>query len=116
MPIHVSVIHVMARHSLAPAEGGITIPWIKQRELKVKEVGWKLVEQYVQQLIEAGFMAELLRQSGNSADKIVKVASQQHADLIVMWAQGLAAIDRFFLGSVSTRVVQHADCAVLVVR
>jgi nucleotide-binding universal stress UspA family protein len=33
-----------------------------------------------------------------------------------MGAQGLSAIDRFLLGSVSTRVVQHANCAVLVVR
>jgi nucleotide-binding universal stress UspA family protein len=46
----------------------------------------------------------------------MKVASQQHADLIVMGTKGLAAIDRFLLGSVSTRVVQHAGCAVLVVR
>ncbi|MEO8339994.1 MAG: universal stress protein, partial [Nitrospirota bacterium] len=66
--------------------------------------------------IKAGFMAELLCQSGNPEDKIVKVAAQQHAGLIVMGAQGLAATDRFFLGSVSTRVVQHADRAVLVVR
>jgi hypothetical protein len=47
-------------------------------------------------------MAELLCQSGNPEDKIVKVASQQHADLIVMGVQGLAAIDRFLLGSGST--------------
>jgi hypothetical protein len=53
VPIHESVIHVMARHSLVPGEGGVTIPWINQRQLKVKEVGWKLVEQNVQQLIKA---------------------------------------------------------------
>jgi nucleotide-binding universal stress UspA family protein len=44
------------------------------------------------------------------------VASKQHADLIVMGAKGLGAIARFLLGSVSTRVVQHANCSVLVVR
>jgi nucleotide-binding universal stress UspA family protein len=46
----------------------------------------------------------------------MKGATKQHADLIVMGAKGLAAVDRFLLGSVSTRVVQHANCAVLVVR
>jgi nucleotide-binding universal stress UspA family protein len=46
----------------------------------------------------------------------MKVAAKQHADLIVMGAKGLGAIDRFLLGSVSTRVVQHANCSVLVVR
>jgi nucleotide-binding universal stress UspA family protein len=116
VPIHVSVIHVMARRHLAPITIGSTIPWIKQRELKVKEVGRKLLEQSVQKLIDAGFTAEPLCQFGNPAEKILKVAAKHHADLIVMGAKGLAAIDRFLLGSVSTRVVQHADCAVLVVR
>jgi len=116
VPLHVSVIHVIARQPMAPIEVGTTIPWIMQRELKVKEVGRKLVEQSVQKLIEAGFTAEPLCQSGNPADKIMKAASKQHADLIVMGAKGLAAIDRFLLGTVSTRVVQHANCAVFVVR
>ena len=116
VPIHVSVIHVMARRSLAPITISPTIPWIQQRELKEKEVGRKLVEQSVQKLIEAGFTAEPLCQSGNPAEMIMKVASKQHADLIVMGAKGLGAIARFLLGSVSTRVVQHANCSVLVVR
>jgi nucleotide-binding universal stress UspA family protein len=116
VPIHVSVVHVIARRPLAPIEMGTTIPWIKQRELKVKEVGRKLVEQSVEKLIEAGFTAEPLCRSGNPAEVIMKAASKQRADLIVMGAKGLAAIDRFLLGSVSTRVVQHANCAVLVVR
>ena len=115
-PVHVSVVHAIPRRPLAPIEVGTTIPWIKQRELKVKEVARKLVEQSVEKLIEAGFTAEPLCRSGNPAETIMKVASQQHADLIVMGAKGLADIDRFLLGSVSTRVVHHANCAVLVVR
>jgi nucleotide-binding universal stress UspA family protein len=115
-PIHVSVIHVIARRSLAPITIGTTIPWIKQRELKVKELGRRLVEQSAQKLIEAGFTADPLCQHGNPAEKIMNVASKHHADLIVMGGKGLAAIDRFLLGSVSTRVVQHANCGVLVVR
>jgi nucleotide-binding universal stress UspA family protein len=116
MPIHVSVVHVIAPHPLAPIDVGTTIPWIKQRGLKVKETGRRLVEQSAQKLIKVGFTAEALCRLGNPAEKIMKVASQQHADLIVMGAKGLADIDRFLLGSVSTRVVQHAHCAVLVVR
>jgi nucleotide-binding universal stress UspA family protein len=116
VPIHVSVIHVMVPSPLAPFDIGTTIPWTKYRGLKVKETGRRLVEQTVQKLIEAGFAAEPLCQSGNAADTILKVASKQHTDLIVMGAKGLGAIDRFLLGSVSTRVVQHANCSVLVVR
>ncbi len=116
VPIHVTVVHVIAPRPLAPIDVGTTIPWIKQRELKVKETGRRLVEQSAQKLIEAGFTAEAFCRLGNPAEKIMKVASQQHADLIMMGAKGLSDIDRFLLGSVSTRVVQHAHCAVLVVR
>jgi nucleotide-binding universal stress UspA family protein len=116
VPIHVSVVHVIAPRPLAPIDVGTTIPWIKQRRLKVKETGRRLVKQSAQKLIKVGFTAEALCLLGNPAEKIMKVASQQHADLIVMGAKGLADIDRFLLGSVSTRVVQHAHCAVLVVR
>ncbi|TKB73781.1 MAG: universal stress protein [Nitrospira sp.] len=116
VPIHVSVIHVMASSPLAPLEVGTTVPWIKQRRLKEKDSGRRLVEQSAQKLIEAGFTADALCQHGNPAEKILQVASKQHVDLIVMGAKGLAAIDRFLLGSVSTRVVQHANSSVLVVR
>jgi nucleotide-binding universal stress UspA family protein len=116
VPIHVSVIHVIPRRPLAPFDIGTTIPWTKQRGLKVKEESRKLVDQSVQKLIEAGFRAKPISRLGNPAEKIMEAASKQQADLIVMGAQGLGAIDRFFLGSVSTRVVQYANCAVLVVR
>jgi nucleotide-binding universal stress UspA family protein len=116
VPLHVSVIHVIPRSPLAPIDIGTTVPWTKYRGLKVKEVGHRLVEQSAQKLIKAGFTVEPLCRLGNPAEKIMKAASKQHADLIVMGAKGLADIDRFLLGSVSTRVVQHAPCAVLVVR
>ena len=100
VPIHISVLHVM--------------PFLKYPELK--EAGHKLIEQSVQKLIQAGFTAEAVCQLGKPAEVIMKVASKHHADLIVMGAKGLGAIARFLLGSVSTRVVQHATCSVLVVR
>jgi len=100
-PIHVSVVHVMP----------------------FKYPGWQevgirrgLVEQDVQKLIDAGFTSQPVCVVGNPADEILDVAATQHADLILLGAKGLSGIDRFLLGSVSTRVVQHAKCAVLVVR
>jgi nucleotide-binding universal stress UspA family protein len=114
VPIHVSVIHVIARRPLAPITITSMIPWNKYP--KLKEATHTLIEPSVRKLIKAGFTAEPVCQLGNPAEKIMKVAAKQHADLIVMGAKGLGAIDRFLLGSVSTRVVQHANCSVLVVR
>jgi nucleotide-binding universal stress UspA family protein len=114
VPIHVSVIYVMVPLSLAGITIKSTIPWIKSPELT--EENLKFIDQSVRKLIKAGFTAEPVYQFGNPAEKIMQVAAKHHADLIVMGAQGLGAIDRFLMGSVSTRVVQHANYAVLVVR
>jgi len=79
-------------------------------------VGRRSVERSVRKLIDAGFTAEPVYQNGKPAQAIMTVASEQQADLIVMGAKGLGAIARVLLGSVSTRVVQHSSCSVLVVR
>ena len=100
VPIHVSVFHVL--------------PLVMYPGLK--EGSKTLLEQSVRKLVKAGFTAEPLCYLGNPAEEIIKAASLQKADLIVMGAKGLGAIARFLIGSVSTRVVQHANCAVLVVR
>jgi nucleotide-binding universal stress UspA family protein len=99
VPIHVSVIHVM--------------PFSHYQELKEAR---KLLKQSVRKLIQVGFTAEPVCLPGKPAEEIMKVAAKQHAELIVMGAKGLGAIARFLLGSVSTRVVQHSSCSVLVVR
>jgi len=114
VPIHVSVIHVMVPLSVAPITIKSMIPWNKYP--KLKEANHKLLEPSVRKLVKAGYTAKPLCRVGKPAEEIMKVAAKQQADLIIMGAQGLGAIDRFLLGSVSTRVVQQATCAVLVVR
>jgi len=67
-------------------------------------------------LLQAGYRVEQMPTIGHPADEILKVAEAHETDLIVTGAKGLGAVGRFLLGSVSTRVVQHARCSVLVVR
>lgn len=52
---------------------------------------------------------------GNPAEQILKAASSQSANLIVVGARGLGAVARFLMGSTSERVLKHAHCSVLVV-
>jgi len=115
VPIHVSVVHVMARRPLAPIEFRFTAPWVKS-EKKAKDVARRLVKHSAQQLIMAGFAADPICKTGDPAEEIIKVAAKQGADLIVMGAKGLGTIDRVLLGSVSMQVLQYANCPVLVVR
>jgi nucleotide-binding universal stress UspA family protein len=53
---------------------------------------------------------------GNPADVMVQEAEASGADLIVVGTRGLHGAKRLFLGSVSTNVIHHAPCDVLVVR
>lgn len=52
---------------------------------------------------------------GHAAESILSVADKIDADLIVVGARGLGAVDRFVRGSVSTKVAHHSKCDVLIV-
>jgi nucleotide-binding universal stress UspA family protein len=54
--------------------------------------------------------------TGNPADVIVQEAEENGADLIVVGTRGQSTPKRMFMGSVSTNVIHHAPCDVLVVR
>ncbi|MGI6679017.1 MAG: universal stress protein [Dehalobacterium sp.] len=54
--------------------------------------------------------------TGNPAVVILHEAEKQNADVIVMGSRGLSGITRFVMGSVSSKVVNHAHCSVFIVR
>lgn len=90
------------------------VPYFKYPE--VKEIGRTLIQRYGAKLSKSGFQVREALRLGKPADEILTVAAKDKADLIVTGAKGLGAIRRVLLGSVSTRVAQHAHCGVLVVR
>lgn len=53
---------------------------------------------------------------GDSAEAVLRVASESDADLIAMTTRGLGGLDRAIFGSTSDEVLRKAPCAVLVVR
>ena len=90
------------------------MPLLKYPELK--EPGHRLVETAAAKLEQAGYLVEPVFKIGHPADEIIKFAERRQSDLVVTGARGRGAIARFLLGSVSTRLVQHSPCSVLVVR
>lgn len=64
----------------------------------------------------AGWNATPLERAGDPADRILRVAEDLDADLIVMGSLSRRPPGRFLLGSTAARVAQHASCSVLVVR
>jgi nucleotide-binding universal stress UspA family protein len=57
-----------------------------------------------------------LRQGADASHEILEAAAEVHADLIVVGHKGKGSMERFLLGSVSERVVQHAPCSVWLAR
>jgi nucleotide-binding universal stress UspA family protein len=53
---------------------------------------------------------------GHAANEIIKYASENGIDLIVLGRRGVSAVERFLLGGVSSSVVSHSKCDVLVVK
>ena len=53
---------------------------------------------------------------GDPASRIIEIADEREADLIIMGSRGLSGIKRLFVGSISDKVTNNAKCPVMVVR
>jgi nucleotide-binding universal stress UspA family protein len=74
------------------------------------------LEDAAKELVGHGIAATLVERSGDAAALILDEAEKEEADLIVMGTRGLSTAERWLLGSVSTKVLHHARCDVLVAR
>lgn len=55
-------------------------------------------------------------EEGNPAELILSIASVDSIDLIVLGRRGISGVERFLLGGVSSSVIGHSKCDVLIVR
>jgi len=77
----------------------------------------KIVEEAVARAEKAGVSAVTgLCEDGVVVDEILGFLEQHPTDLLVIGSRGLSTARRLLLGSVSTAMVTHAPCPVLVVR
>lgn len=63
-----------------------------------------------------GVKAEYHSVEGDPAEALIDTVEQLDADLLVVGSRGEGATKRLMHGSVSTKVLHHAPCAVLVVK
>lgn len=63
-----------------------------------------------------GTECETAVREGDPAEAILEYAEDIEADLIVAGTHGRSGVKRHLLGSVSERIVRHAECPVLTVR
>jgi nucleotide-binding universal stress UspA family protein len=60
--------------------------------------------------------SELELVTGDPAEEIIRLANIYQADLIILGSRGLTGMKRIVHGSVSSQVVEEANCSVLVVK
>ncbi|MFY9580220.1 MAG: universal stress protein [Gaiellaceae bacterium] len=65
---------------------------------------------------ETGVVADYELLEGDAAEQVVGLGRRRGVDLIVAGSRGLGSIKGALLGSVSSAIVRHSDCPVLVAK
>jgi len=65
---------------------------------------------------DAGVMYQPLITIGNTTEEIARLANEYIADLVITATHGRAGLKRFFLGSVTERLMRTLPCPLLVLR
>lgn len=123
-PTKISLLHVVKKHVYETEQ--VLVSTASQRE-KFAELAERLLEdrgregiailQDVRERLSPTFTSVEERLAyGHEAHEILKAARQTRADLVVVGSRGQTGLRKFFLGSVSEKVVHHAPCSVLVTR
>ncbi|MHB1867451.1 MAG: universal stress protein [Nitrososphaerales archaeon] len=83
-----------------------------------EEQGKKIIDQAVEKAKGEGIKVrgETFRTISSTVESIVEAADKEHADLIVVGTRGLGGFKKLLMGSVSSGIVSHANCSVLIVR
>lgn len=116
----VEIIHV-AQYLHEPVEYTELSVAIKLKDsqkfiARMKEQGKEVVAKTAKPFIENNLAYESTVEVGDPADVICREAEKKKIDLIIIGTRGISGVSRFLLGSVSSKVVSHAPCSVLVVR
>lgn len=81
----------------------------------VKE-GQALLDAAVSTAKAAGRSVSGSVEDGHPSEIILSLAENEGADLIVLGRRGISGVERFLLGGVSSSVVNHSKCDVLIVK
>jgi nucleotide-binding universal stress UspA family protein len=82
----------------------------------LREVAESVLKRAARVASSKGVDLETHAREGQPADVIIEIANQKQADLIVVGSRGLTGIQRYLMGSVSSKVSEHASCSVMIVR
>jgi nucleotide-binding universal stress UspA family protein len=111
------------RSSLASGAGAIAPPPLSQKEIDAyysyaRRVATGIAGEIVSEAEKRNVKAktDFPEAVSSIVETIIGHAEKEHADLIVVGTRGLGGFKKMLIGSVSSGVISHAACPVLVVR
>jgi nucleotide-binding universal stress UspA family protein len=110
-----SELFVVSAEERLPAYA-VTVGEIQEEERYEHRYYRRIQHEARRQAEEHGVPVRLEVVPGHPAQVLVRVATEHGCDLIVLGHTGHSGLHHLFLGSTADRVVEHARCAVLVVR
>lgn len=87
----------------------------EQMASELEQDGKAILEKLVQ-MVPADVPVRTVFEVGSPGPTLAAVAEKNDVDLIVMGSRGLGPIKGIFMGSVSSYIVSHAKCPVLIVK
>lgn len=88
----------------------------KAEPINLRQVAESVLAREARALVDQGVEVTTHAREGDPADVIIDVAQEVGADLIIVGARGLSGLQRFLLGSVSSKLSHHSPISVMVVR
>jgi nucleotide-binding universal stress UspA family protein len=83
---------------------------------QVMKEGRSLLDVAMKSAKDAGVKVSGSVQDGHPAEIILDLSESEGIDLVVLGRRGISGLERFLLGGVSSTVVSHSKCDVLIVR
>jgi nucleotide-binding universal stress UspA family protein len=112
------VVHVVGAVPLVPTTpAGAPVAFdVEGYRRELEQNSRKRLEKSIEPMIPEGVRYRPFVLHGEAADRIVDLARDEGADMIVISTHGSTGIKRIFFGSVAEKVVRHAACPVLTIR
>ncbi len=111
------IVHVLAPPApLMMADGYVAPSVYDDMEAAARAGAQKHLRKLVDKARQSGVRVKPLVLEGVAHERITQAARARKADLVVIGTHGRTGFARFFLGSVASRVLATASCAVLTVR
>lgn len=112
------IVHVIEPALMNESEVSF-LPFLSELTESERKESYELVQDMAQRiktarLDSAKIVTEVIE--GHAADRLVQIAEEWHAELLLVGSHGRKGMTRFTLGSVSSAVGTLAPCSVLVLR